>query len=218
MAPSKSRALFCLLRSALIASFSLFSFAKFLELLLYSPTICTLSHTLCTHTSPSSATSSLPASRFNIIRHFSHKSYRVSFTLSPIDDIFDLLMPRLQFTKGGGVEKTSQAAAPNSGFDDTDKKELRQEIKCWWQAIAEHLDKVVCFLSSPLPAVPKSTCRRLSSPGKLPRITKACHGYLPQMMLGSPHRKNGSHLRVSLYPFLQHQIIVLSPPFRRWPP
>ncbi|KAH9028723.1 hypothetical protein EDB84DRAFT_1563020 [Lactarius hengduanensis] len=120
----------------------LFSFAKFLELLLYSPTICTLSHTLCTHTSPSSTSSSLPASRFNIIRHFSHKSHRVSITLSPIDDVFDLLMPKLQFTKGGWVEKNPQATAPNPAPDDPDKKELRQEIKYWWQAVAEHLDKV----------------------------------------------------------------------------
>ncbi|KAI9439217.1 hypothetical protein H4582DRAFT_2119766 [Lactarius indigo] len=120
----------------------LFSFAKFLELLLYSPTMCTLSHTLCTHTSPSPDSSSLPASRFNIIRHFSHKSHRVSFTISPIDDVFDLLMPRLQFTKGGWVERSPQATAPNPAADDADKKELRQEIKYWWQAVAEHLDKV----------------------------------------------------------------------------
>ena len=133
----------------LTVSSSLFSFAKFLELLFYSPTICTLSHTLCTHTSPSgSASSSLPASRFNIIRHFSHKSYRVSFTLSPTDDIYDLIMPKLQFTKGGWVEKPPQATP---AADDTDKKELRQEIKHWWQAISEHLDKMVCFFSSPLP-------------------------------------------------------------------
>ncbi|KAH9172442.1 hypothetical protein EDB89DRAFT_2095957 [Lactarius sanguifluus] len=137
----------------------LFSFAKFLELLLYSPTICTLSHTLCTHTSPSSTSSSLPASRFNIIRHFSHKSHRVSFTLSPIDDVFDLLMPKLQFTKGGWVEKNPQATAPNPAPDDPDKKELRQEIKYWWQAVAEHLDKVEAEFTGGGPSYRKSLPR-----------------------------------------------------------
>jgi len=34
-------------------------------------------------------------------------------------------------------------ATPNTTMDEADKKELRQEIRDWWQAIAEHLDKVV---------------------------------------------------------------------------
>jgi 1-phosphatidylinositol-3-phosphate 5-kinase len=124
---------------------SLFSFAKFLELLFYSSIICTLSRKLCTHTSPSTPSTPLPASRFNIIRHFAYKSHRVSFILSPADDIFDLRVPRLQFTKGGWVvEKPSSAATWSSMVDDVDKKELRQEIKYWWQAVAEHLDKLVC--------------------------------------------------------------------------
>ena len=57
-------------------------------------------------------------------------------------------MPRLQFTKGGWVEKEKlpQATSKNQAADDLDKKELKQEIKRWWQAVAEHLDKVVCFL------------------------------------------------------------------------
>jgi hypothetical protein len=57
-------------------------------------------------------------------------------------------MPRLQFTRDEWVEKTPPAMISNSIFDDTDKKELRQEIKRWWQALAEHLDKVV----SPFPS------------------------------------------------------------------
>ena len=130
-----------------IAFPSLFSFAKFLELLLYSSTICTLSPPLCTHTSPSSPSTSLPASRFNIIRYFSHKSYQVYFTLTSVDELFDLRMPRLQFTKIGWVEKAPPATASNTTTDDADKKELRQEIKQWWQAVAEHLDKVVSPLS-----------------------------------------------------------------------
>jgi 1-phosphatidylinositol-3-phosphate 5-kinase len=128
---------------------SLFSFAKFLELMLYSPTVYTLSHPLCEHTPPSSPSTSLPASRFNVIRHFSHKSYQVSFALSLVDDIFDLRMPRLQFMRDGWVEKTPPAMTSNTMIDDTDKKELRQEIKHWWQAIAEHLDKVVSFFLIP---------------------------------------------------------------------
>lgn len=142
---------------------SLFSFAKFLELMLYSPTIYTLSHPPCAHTSNSSSnTSSLPASRFNIIRHFSHKSHQVSFTLFLVDDIFDLRMPRLQFTRDGWVEKMPLAMACNSMINDTDKKELRQEIKHWWQAVADHLDKVVSLLFLFLVVVFESPGRRQS--------------------------------------------------------
>jgi hypothetical protein len=68
-----------------------------------------------------------------------------------VEDIFDLRMPRLQFTRDGRVEKSPPAMASNTMNDDTDKKELRQEIKNWWQAVAEHLDEVVgpfsCFYS-----------------------------------------------------------------------
>jgi 1-phosphatidylinositol-3-phosphate 5-kinase len=81
------------------------------------------------------------------MRHFAYKTYRVSFTLFPVHDVFDLRMPRLQFTKGGWMEKPPPTTASNTMVDDADKKELRQEIKYWWQAVAEHLDKVVSLFS-----------------------------------------------------------------------
>jgi hypothetical protein len=55
-------------------------------------------------------------------------------------------MPRLHFMRNGWVEKTPPAVACNTIIEDVDKKELRQEIKHWWQAVAEHLDKVVSRL------------------------------------------------------------------------
>jgi hypothetical protein len=97
-------------------------------------------------------------------------------------------MPRLQFTKGGWVEKTPPPATSNPLVDDTEKKELRQEIKYWWQAVAEHLDKVV-GLSSLIPSgVPESSCRKPNSSMMLLLITKACLGYLPRMTLGLARR------------------------------
>jgi 1-phosphatidylinositol-3-phosphate 5-kinase len=67
----------------------------------------------------------------------------VSFELFLVDDIFDLRMPRLHFMRDEWVEKMPLAMACNTIIEDVDKKELRQEIKHWWQAVAEHLDKVV---------------------------------------------------------------------------
>lgn len=145
---------------------SLFSFAKFLELLIYSPLICTIIPSLCTHTnpspkpsasSPSSSSSdgrlSLPNSRFNIVRHFSFKSHTVSFTISPVEDIFELRIPRLQITRGtNGADKLTDKDKVGdltlmqrvSHEGDVEKRELRKEINGWWQGVAEHLDKLVC--------------------------------------------------------------------------
>ncbi len=45
----------------LLSRISLFSFAKYLELLIYSPSMCTMTPTLCEHTTPGpSAWSALP--------------------------------------------------------------------------------------------------------------------------------------------------------------
>ncbi|KAJ6535129.1 hypothetical protein B0H19DRAFT_1271776 [Mycena capillaripes] len=174
----------------------LFSFAKFLEVLVYSPAICTLSPALCAHTSPppppprvpvalpSSPTSTptastvtsastvharreqdeaapaLPASRFNIVRHFAvGGGHRVSFALSPIDDVFELRVPRLQITrkigdkdKGSGASSASARSSIASGVSgasgggpapvDEEKRALRREIKAWWEGVADHLDKL----------------------------------------------------------------------------
>lgn len=148
---------------------SLFSFGKFLEFLIYSPVICTIIPSLCTHTnaSPKPWTSSpssssipsayakvpLPSSRFNILRHFSFKSHTVSFTISPIEDIFELRVPRLQITRGtNGADKLTEKDRVGdltvfqraSVEGDVEKRELRKEINGWWQGVAEHLDKLVC--------------------------------------------------------------------------
>lgn len=63
------------------------------------------------------------------------------------------------------VEKMLPSMTSNTIIDDTDKKELRQEIKRWWQAVAEHLDKVV----SPFPS-PYSSGLNLPAGGRVYRI------------------------------------------------
>lgn len=141
-----------------IAFPSLFSFAKFLELLLYSPTICNLSPPLCEHTTPAPFalspsthnSSSLPTSRLNIVRHFASRSHAVSFSLSTIEDIFELRVPRLQIIRGNGdrsarnsMTKDDRTANDKAGAADEEKKTLRREIKVWWEGIADRMDKLV---------------------------------------------------------------------------
>lgn len=126
----------------------MFSFAKFLELLIYSPALCKLTPTLCEHTTLSAGGDShtLPSYRFNIIRHFSTASADVSFALYKMQDIFEIRVPRLQITRG--LEKASPVTITTGKKDDADvdgthKKVLRREIRKWWQGVSDHIDKIV---------------------------------------------------------------------------
>ena len=114
---------------------------------MYSTTICTIDPFLCDHTTPPGENSpDLPASRLNIVRHFSTASLDISFTLTTIEDIFELKVPRLQITRG--TEKANVPVClsePQERTEDEDrpKKELRREIKKWWEGVADHIDKIV---------------------------------------------------------------------------
>ncbi|KIK63065.1 hypothetical protein GYMLUDRAFT_41376 [Collybiopsis luxurians FD-317 M1] len=163
----------------------LFSFAKYLELLIYSPLICVLSPKLCEHI-PSSlsanlSSQSLPPERFNIVRHFATvslneqsggvgagagtipKEYTVSFKTEPIEDIFELRVPRLQIAprgdgnKGNAVVSVSRTSLVSKGEesdshreskDEEDKKKLRREIKAWWEGVADHMEALEDMFSS----------------------------------------------------------------------
>ncbi|KAF8213990.1 hypothetical protein K438DRAFT_1660635 [Mycena galopus ATCC 62051] len=147
----------------------LFSYAKFLEVLIYSRAICTLSPALCTHTSPpleirvpgTNDAPPPPAARFNIVRHFSVDGRALSFTLSPMDDVFEIRVPRLQITRKGGDKSARSSIASTSATSistngdgaslattagtqpvDEEKRALRREIKAWWEGVADHMDKL----------------------------------------------------------------------------
>jgi 1-phosphatidylinositol-3-phosphate 5-kinase len=105
----------------------------------------------------------------NIVRHFSitspslpgdggkqkAKDREVLFTLSLVDYVFELRVPRLQMTASSGFglgsrekEKEVRAYVEERGGDgdkdkDGEKKELRREIKKWWEGVADHMDTLV---------------------------------------------------------------------------
>jgi len=120
------------------------SYAKFLELLVYSPLFCVKAPPICEHT-PIDATDTLPSSRFNVTRHFSTKSGEISIAISATGDVFELKMPRLQLARS--VER---ASPPLSSYETKDsdinvdqKKILRKEIRKWWEGVSDHIDKLV---------------------------------------------------------------------------
>lgn len=132
----------------------LYSFGKFLELLIYSPMISILAQSPCSHmAAPSEAPKTLPPDmRFNIIRWFSMGARgTVSISLSTIEDIFELRVPRLQVQRIG--EKLSRTTTETSSGGEAsvaeeeeviedEKRALRREIRQWWQGIADHIDSL----------------------------------------------------------------------------
>ncbi|KAF9527482.1 hypothetical protein CPB83DRAFT_856253 [Crepidotus variabilis] len=130
----------------------LFSFAKYLELLVYSPSIITVTP-MCEHTTPPPAPwTTLPTSRLNIIRHFSSTTADVTFSLSTIEDIFELRVPRLQIIRGADKQSPppTSAGRPSESTPEIldQKKVLRKEIKKWWESVSDHIDKIENVLHS----------------------------------------------------------------------
>ncbi|KAI8977767.1 hypothetical protein BD414DRAFT_517021 [Trametes punicea] len=131
----------------------LFSFAKYLELLVYAPAIHVLQPTLCEHTSfppkPwSPPDAPIPQARFNLIRRFSHKGRVVTFTLSDVKDIFEIRVPRLQILRRKAGEKKTKEEPDHkdirasSGSSADDRRSLKREIMRWWQGLSEHMDQL----------------------------------------------------------------------------
>jgi 1-phosphatidylinositol-3-phosphate 5-kinase len=110
----------------------------------------TLAQSPCSHmTAPSEPRKSPPAMRFNIIRWFSMGHGTVSISLSTIEDIFELRVPRLQVQRvGEKVSKTPTEASEISLEEEEtedEKRALRREIRQWWQGVADHIDSLVSF-------------------------------------------------------------------------
>ncbi|KAH9895675.1 hypothetical protein C8Q73DRAFT_644565 [Cubamyces lactineus] len=153
----------------------LFSFAKYLELLVYSPAIHTLHPALCEHTAlppkpwePSDAP--IPRTRFNIIRRFSHKGRTVTLTLSEVEDVFEIRVPRLQILRRKAIEKKAKEDQPQRKSSETlssslgdARRTLRREIMGWWQGLSEHMDQLEDKFLTENPSAFHKTLPRLPS-------------------------------------------------------
>ncbi|KAG6820693.1 hypothetical protein H0H93_013212 [Arthromyces matolae] len=171
-----------------ICKCGLLPLGKFLELLIYSSSFGAPTPAICGHTS-STSTTFAPTStsdgnngahtktpNVNIQRHFASANHTVTFTCHLVEDIFELVVPRLQIcapvsptpgsTTGNNPTVTpSRCASIDSdtstvgtcsrtgsldgedakgeGDDEQrEKKELRREIKRWWEGVADYLDRL----------------------------------------------------------------------------
>ncbi|KAG2002409.1 1-phosphatidylinositol-3-phosphate 5-kinase [Coprinopsis cinerea AmutBmut pab1-1] len=129
----------------------LFSFGKFLEVLIYSPLVQNITPTICPHTSVPSRT--LSDLRFNIIRNFATSQGSISFSLSSVEDIFELRVPRIQISKlAERISRTPTESSVTSlelPSTEDEKKALRKEIRRWWEGVSDHIDSLEEILSDP---------------------------------------------------------------------
>jgi 1-phosphatidylinositol-3-phosphate 5-kinase len=129
-----------------LVSNSLSSFAKYLELLIYSTAIH--SSSICNHTTsqpPSELDPSGTRFRFNFLRHFSTDTCKITFSLAEERDIFQLHLPRLQICRTG--DKTSHPMCLENcqgpSQEEEERAVLRHQIRAYWEAVSDHLDKIV---------------------------------------------------------------------------
>ncbi|EKM74879.1 hypothetical protein AGABI1DRAFT_80588 [Agaricus bisporus var. burnettii JB137-S8] len=135
----------------------LFSYAKFLEVLIYSSSIYGLSPDLWT----SKYMPTVPQNRTNLIRYFGISNATVSFSISRVEDIFELKVPRLQIHFGGGSAGDDDDNDVNDRMkfrtrgkvmeeeEESQKKEiLRSEIRNWYKGIFNHLSKLEHVLAT----------------------------------------------------------------------
>ncbi|KAI0643396.1 hypothetical protein C8Q79DRAFT_1074629 [Trametes meyenii] len=138
-------------REVMHDGFYLFSFAKYLELLVYSPAIHVLDRAPCEHTTVppkpwSIADSPIPRARFNVLRRFSFQGRSVTLTMSEVNDLFEVRVPRLQILRRKGIEKKASEGPQRKnskaslGLPGDDRRVLRREIMRWWQGLSDHMD------------------------------------------------------------------------------
>lgn len=120
---------------------SLYSFAKFLELLLWSPILFSLS--LCEHVSPTS----ISESRLQTLWHFTYKSYKYTFTLESIaNSLYEVRFPRLQIISSVVLKEEKHLyESKRKRYEDQERQELNAEIENWWQGLKSRLDKLVGY-------------------------------------------------------------------------
>ncbi|CAE6434585.1 unnamed protein product [Rhizoctonia solani] len=154
----------------------LFSLAKFLELLIYSPNISSLDTSICPHTA---------SSRHAIVRHFSHSGWMMTFETSEVRDVYEVKVPKVRMLR------TPMRTGPGADIatDDRVRSELRLQITAFWKGIKDYLDELESYLevreANPemahkrLPTTPDSDTETEDRP-RVPRKNSAARPALPR--------------------------------------
>ncbi|PVF97022.1 hypothetical protein CPB86DRAFT_874463 [Serendipita vermifera] len=116
------------------------SFGKFLELLAYSVDFASLTPPLCEHTKLTTADpKDILRCRSNIIRHFHYKSHTLSFSTSPVQDVYEVRIPRVQITKIRALTSQQRGGTIRDTWQSAERDKLRLEITNWWRGVKDHM-------------------------------------------------------------------------------
>lgn len=118
------------------------SFGKYLELLAYAPTLAKVIPPICEHTKSTSERETLLKHRFNLVRHYAFKSYVISFSTSPIEDVYEVRIPRVQITKHRALMAQKEGSTIRDNWQQMERDKLRLEITMWWKGVKEHMNQL----------------------------------------------------------------------------
>ena len=138
---------------------SLLSFGKFLELLVYSHSFHIITPQLCEHAGPtmgSRADAAPSRPGLNVARHFAYRTHQITFTLSVVEEIYNVEVPRVQFVYGARVSGETKPIAgtatvpsqctvsPEPETSDA-KRMLKREMRTWWHTLSERIENLASF-------------------------------------------------------------------------
>lgn len=111
--------------------------------------MCIIVPPLCSHTTapqkPWTADDTpLPQSRMSIVRNFGFRGRTLAFSLSAVEDVYEVRVPRMQIlrTRANDRPAEPQSAVLEQSSMEGDRRALRREILKFWQGLSEHIDNL----------------------------------------------------------------------------
>jgi 1-phosphatidylinositol-3-phosphate 5-kinase len=80
--------------------------------------------------------------RSNIIRHFNYKSHIISFSTSPVQDVYEVRIPRVQITKVRALTAQQRGGTIRDTWQSAERDKLRLEITMWWKGVKDHMNQL----------------------------------------------------------------------------
>jgi 1-phosphatidylinositol-3-phosphate 5-kinase len=124
----------------------------------YSQSFHAITPPLCDHTGPTEGEADVTPSHPGLIiaRHFAYRTHRITFTLSLVEGIYNIEVPRVQFVHGARVSEeaklisgsstlSSQCATSVEPEPKDVRRTLKREMRTWWHTLSERIDNLVGF-------------------------------------------------------------------------
>ena len=126
---------------------------------MYSQSFHDITPPLCEHTGLAEDQADGASSHPGLIiaRHFTYRTHQITFTLTTVEEVYNIEVPRVHFIHSAGVSEeaksvagsptvSSQCTAPADLEARDVRRILKREIRTWWHALSQRIDNLVgCF-------------------------------------------------------------------------